>query len=90
MAVVTATLEAPFGDRGNEGSLRFNVEFSPMASPAFEPGARCLGPARCCRKAAVEAGVSFERLRKLGASSGCWHDAKTRSHSCRPPRRGRD
>ncbi|KAL4427701.1 hypothetical protein ABPG75_001790 [Micractinium tetrahymenae] len=38
MAVVTATLEAPYADRHNEGSLRFNVEFSPMASPAFEPG----------------------------------------------------
>lgn len=24
--------------RPNEGSLRFNVEFSPMASPNFEPG----------------------------------------------------
>lgn len=39
MAVVAATLEAPFADRHNEGTLRFNVEFSPMASPAFEPGA---------------------------------------------------
>jgi len=39
MAVVAATLEAPYADRHNEGSLRFNVEFSPMASPAFEPGA---------------------------------------------------
>jgi exosome complex RNA-binding protein Rrp42 (RNase PH superfamily) len=38
MAVVTASLEAPFADRHNEGSLRFNVEYSPMASPAFEPG----------------------------------------------------
>ena len=24
--------------RQSEGSLRFNVEFSPMASPGFEPG----------------------------------------------------
>lgn len=40
MAVVAATLEAPYGDRPSEGSLRFNVEFSPMASPAFAPGAR--------------------------------------------------
>ncbi|PSC74884.1 exosome complex component RRP45A isoform X1 [Micractinium conductrix] len=38
LAVVTATLDAPFGDRPSEGTLRFNVEFSPMASPAFEPG----------------------------------------------------
>ncbi|KAG2500081.1 hypothetical protein HYH03_002358 [Edaphochlamys debaryana] len=38
MAVVTAALEAPFPDRPSEGPLRFNVEFSPMASPAFEPG----------------------------------------------------
>lgn len=39
---VAATLDAPFADRHNEGSLRFNVEFSPMASPAFEPGGRPL------------------------------------------------
>ncbi|GFR41126.1 hypothetical protein Agub_g1774 [Astrephomene gubernaculifera] len=38
MAVVSAALEAPFPDRPSEGPLRFNVEFSPMASPAFEPG----------------------------------------------------
>eukprot|EP00983_Pelagomonas_calceolata_P089371 1157305-Pelagomonas_calceolata.AAC.12 len=25
-------------DRPNEGSIRFNAEFSPMASPAFEAG----------------------------------------------------
>jgi hypothetical protein len=43
MAVVAATLEAPFADRHNEGSLRFNVEFSPMASPAFESGAAVCG-----------------------------------------------
>lgn len=38
MSVVTAALEAPYPDRPTEGPLRFNVEFSPMASPAFEPG----------------------------------------------------
>ncbi|DBB13924.1 TPA: hypothetical protein ACH3X3_000907 [Trebouxia sp. C0006] len=38
LSVVTAALEAPYPDRPNEGSLRFNVEFSPMASPNFEPG----------------------------------------------------
>lgn len=27
-----------FLNRPNEGSLRFNVEFSTMASPNFEPG----------------------------------------------------
>lgn len=47
MAVVGAALDAPFADRHNEGSLRFNVEFSPMASPAFEPfGARSWGDRR--------------------------------------------
>ncbi|EFJ39971.1 hypothetical protein VOLCADRAFT_108396 [Volvox carteri f. nagariensis] len=38
LSVVTASLEVPFPDRPSEGPLRFNVEFSPMASPAFEPG----------------------------------------------------
>ncbi|KAF5842080.1 ribosomal protein S5 domain 2-type protein [Dunaliella salina] len=38
MTVISAVLEAPFPDRPNEGSIRFNAEFSPMASPAFEAG----------------------------------------------------
>jgi exosome complex RNA-binding protein Rrp42 (RNase PH superfamily) len=38
MTAIAATLEAPFPDRPSEGSIRFNVELSPMASPAFEPG----------------------------------------------------
>ena len=38
MTVVTAALEAPYPERPNEGPIRFNVEFSPMASPSFEPG----------------------------------------------------
>jgi hypothetical protein len=38
LAVVSAALDAPYADRHSEGSLRFNVEFSPMASPAFEAG----------------------------------------------------
>ena len=38
MTVVTAILEPPFPDRPNEGSLRINVELSPMASPNFEAG----------------------------------------------------
>ena len=38
MTVVTAALEPPFPDRPNEGSLRINVELSPMASPNFEAG----------------------------------------------------
>ncbi|GAX79778.1 hypothetical protein CEUSTIGMA_g7218.t1 [Chlamydomonas eustigma] len=38
MSVVAASLESPFPDRPNEGSIRFNVELSPMASPFFEAG----------------------------------------------------
>lgn len=38
LAVVSATLEQPSGGRSNEGSVSINVEFSPMASPNFEPG----------------------------------------------------
>ncbi|MEW5303070.1 MAG: hypothetical protein WDW36_005798 [Sanguina aurantia] len=38
MTVITAVLEAPYPDRPNEGPIKFNVEFSPMASPAFEAG----------------------------------------------------
>ncbi|KAK3234918.1 hypothetical protein CYMTET_54850, partial [Cymbomonas tetramitiformis] len=36
--VVTADLSEPYGDRPNEGTINFAVEFSPMASPAFETG----------------------------------------------------
>ena len=38
LAVVSAKLEQPSGARSNEGSISINVEFSPMASPNFEPG----------------------------------------------------
>ena len=38
LAVVSAKLEPPSGARGNEGTITINVEFSPMASPNFEPG----------------------------------------------------
>lgn len=38
LAVASAELAAPFPDRPNEGSLAVNVELSPLASPAFEPG----------------------------------------------------
>lgn len=38
LAAVAAGLEAPFSDRSREGALRFNLELSPMASPAFEAG----------------------------------------------------
>lgn len=35
LAAITATLDTPFSDRQNEGSIRFTVTFSPAASPAF-------------------------------------------------------
>lgn len=38
VTAIAAELTAPYPDRPSEGSYRFNVEFSPMASPAFEPG----------------------------------------------------
>eukprot|EP00299_Pterocystis_sp_00344_P008882 c3549_g1_i1.p1 GENE.c3549_g1_i1~~c3549_g1_i1.p1 ORF type:complete len:433 (-),score=107.95 c3549_g1_i1:60-1358(-) len=36
-AVVTAEVTEPYPDRPTEGMLTFNVELSPMASPAFDP-----------------------------------------------------
>lgn len=38
LATATAELVEPFADRPTEGVLHFAVDFSPMASPAFEPG----------------------------------------------------
>jgi len=38
LAVTTADLVQPFPDRPNEGALNLFVNFSPMASPAYEPG----------------------------------------------------
>lgn len=35
-AVVTAALGAPFGDRGNEGTLSFSVTLGPLAGPQHE------------------------------------------------------
>jgi exosome complex component RRP45 len=37
-AVTTADLVAPYPDRPNEGALNIFVNFSAMASPAYEPG----------------------------------------------------
>ena len=39
LAVVEAEMQAPHRDRPNEGTLSVQIEFSPMADPAFE-GAR--------------------------------------------------
>lgn len=36
LAVVTAVLGAPFGDRGNEGTLSFSVTLGPLAGPQHE------------------------------------------------------
>ena len=38
LATATAELVEPYQDRAAEGLLQFSVEFSPMASPVFEPG----------------------------------------------------
>lgn len=38
LTAVSAELVSPFADRGNEGRVQYNVDFSPMASPAFEAG----------------------------------------------------
>ena len=38
LATATAELVEPYPDRAAEGLLQFFVEFSPMASPVFEPG----------------------------------------------------
>jgi exosome complex RNA-binding protein Rrp42 (RNase PH superfamily) len=38
LSSVSASLESPYPERPAEGNVRFNVEFSPMASPMFEPG----------------------------------------------------
>lgn len=76
MAVVAATLEAPFADRHNEGSLRFNVEFSPMASPAFEsgrPGEDAIEVARLVERGLRESrAIDLEALVVL-AGRKVWH-----------------
>ena len=38
MAQVSCELVAPKENRPNEGIMFFNIELSPMASPAFEQG----------------------------------------------------
>lgn len=75
LAVIAATLEAPFSDRSREGSLRFNVELSPMASPSFEagrPGEDSIELARIVERAIKQSGaIDMEALcvlpgRKVG------------------------
>jgi len=56
---------APFADRPNEGQFALGVEFSPMASPEFEPGRSC--------DAAVELSRFLERgLKQSGACARYW------------------
>lgn len=66
MAAVAATLEAPYNDRSREGSLRFNVELSPMASPSFEagrPGEGAVELSRIVERAIKQSGaVDMEAL----------------------------
>lgn len=38
VATTTCEVVAPYQDRPTEGFFRFDIEFSPMASPAFESG----------------------------------------------------
>lgn len=76
MAVISASLEAPYPDRPSEGSLRFNVEFSPMASPAFEtgrPGEDAVELARLVERGLKESrAVDLEAL-CVQAGRRVWH-----------------
>lgn len=38
LAQTSCSVAAPYPDRPTEGHVRYNVELSPMASPAFETG----------------------------------------------------
>lgn len=67
MGVVSGELVAPFGDRQSEGILFINVEFSPMASPAFErgrPGEAAVSVARLIER-------SFKEGRAVDLESLC-------------------
>ena len=79
LAVVSATLEQPSGGRSNEGSVSINVEFSPMASPNFEPGrpGSKLGEAMGENSTLMETLPSLERP-PLGCSSVALTTASTR------------
>jgi exosome complex RNA-binding protein Rrp42 (RNase PH superfamily) len=66
LAAVAAALEAPFNDRSREGALRFDVELSPMASPAFaaaRTGEDAVELARIVERAVKQSGaVDMEAL----------------------------
>jgi hypothetical protein len=49
VATTTCEVVTPYQDRPTEGFFRFDIEFSPMASPAFESGRYALPvfSARC-------------------------------------------
>lgn len=71
-----AALEAPFPDRPNEGSLRFNVELLPMAAPHWEggrPGEEATELARLVERGLRESrAVDTEALVVL-AGRRVWH-----------------
>lgn len=66
LAAVAAALEAPFSSHSREGALRFHVELSPMADPAFESGRMGEGAvelARVVERAVKQSGaVDMEAL----------------------------
>eukprot|EP00923_Selenidium_pygospionis_P043882 GHVN01075754.1.p1 GENE.GHVN01075754.1~~GHVN01075754.1.p1 ORF type:complete len:556 (-),score=154.18 GHVN01075754.1:517-2184(-) len=56
LGVVTGEVVTPHTDRPNDGFTSFNVDFGPMASPAFEVGRQ--------HEVGVEVGVMLERMLK--------------------------
>ncbi|GAB4822397.1 hypothetical protein N2152v2_009443 [Parachlorella kessleri] len=76
MTVITASLEAPYPDRPNEGSVRFMVEFSPMASPAFEagrPGEEATEVARLIERGLRESRAVDQEALVVVSGRKVWH-----------------
>ena len=78
LTAISAELVPPFADRGNEGRVQYNVEFSPMASPAFEAGrpgaplsAACSVPLNDALLAPQNSAVSHIYLRLPGLVQAC-------------------
>lgn len=76
MTTITASLEAPYPDRPNEGSLRFNVEFLPMAAPHFEsgrPGEEATEVARLVERGLRESRAIDQEALVVLAGRKVWH-----------------
>eukprot|EP01090_Pellita_catalonica_P017188 TRINITY_DN5128_c0_g1_i1.p1 TRINITY_DN5128_c0_g1~~TRINITY_DN5128_c0_g1_i1.p1 ORF type:complete len:441 (+),score=85.97 TRINITY_DN5128_c0_g1_i1:76-1398(+) len=74
-AIVTAEVVEPYPDRPTEGFFVFNTEFSPMASPDFDPGRpsdECVEISRVVERGLRESGCVDTEALCIKAGEAVW------------------